>query len=132
MTNNHSDHVQALEVLPPLPDIDEVEPISEKDQACIDAVRAVLKEYGALSRFGITLLHQHFAVSEDEVMMEFVDKENRVLTTRPVKAVDHPSENSVETSWRLDSLTGTKKCETRCNKPYGKNGPHIKQHYTVS
>jgi hypothetical protein len=120
-----------LEVLPRLPDIDEVEPLSESDLSCMKALRGVLKEHGALSRFGITLLHSHFDVADDEVMMEFVNKENRTLTTRPVKAVDYPDGYSVETSWRLDSQTGVQRCEQQCAKPYGAKGPHVRQHFTV-
>lgn len=123
--------IQIAEALPPLPDIDEVEPLSEKDLACIAAVRKVLEEYGALSRFGMTLLHEHFTIADDEIMMESVDKANRVLTTRPVKAAEHPIENSIETSWRLDSSTGLQRCERYCQKPYGPNGPHMGGHATV-
>lgn len=123
--------MKAPELLPPLPDIDDVEPLSGNDDACIRAVRAVLAEHGALSRFGLVLLHDHFEVTDDEVMMEFVDKENRVLTTKPVKAADHAEETSIQTSWRLDSFSGRQRCERYCQKPYGPNGPHIQGHATV-
>lgn len=119
------------EALPALPDIDEVEPVSDKDQACIQAIRRVLEEHGALSRFGIVLMHEHFDIATDEVMMEFVDKANRTLTTKPVKATDHPEENSIQTVWRLDSPTGMQRCERHCMRPYGPNGPHITQHIPV-
>src|SRR5437773_800453 len=109
------------EVLPAVPDIDEVEPVSEKDQVCIQAIREVLEKHGALRRFGITLLHEHFTIAEDEVMMEFVDKEARTLTTRPVKAADYLANTSVETVWRLDSQIGLRRCEQLCAKPYGLN-----------
>ena len=121
-----------LEVLPPLPDIDDVAPISKADQECLAALRSVLAEHGALQRFGVTLLHDHFPVSDDEIMMETVDKATRTLTTRPVKAADHPIENSVETSWRLDSLTGLARCERVCQRPYGPNGPHTGNHIPTS
>jgi hypothetical protein len=123
--------MKVQELLPPLPDIDEVEPVAEKDEACIQAVRKVLEEHGALSRFGVVLLHEHFDIADDEIMMEFVDKESRTLTTRPVKAAEHDEEMSIQTSWRLDSRTGRQRCERYCQRPYGPNGPHITGHATV-
>lgn len=123
--------MQIQDVLPTLPDIGDVQPLSVSDEACIQEVRQVLAKHGALSRFGVTLLHEHFDIADDEVMMEFVDKDNRVLTTRPVKAIDHAEENSLQTSWRLDSMTSRQRCERYCARPYGPNGPHITQHATV-
>ncbi len=119
------------EVLPSLPDIDDVEPFSEKDHACMQAVREVLEQHGALGRFGLTLLHEHFTIENDEVLMETVDTETRTLITRPVKIDEQSDSNSVETSWRLDTPSGMGRCETRCNKPWGSNGPHVRQHFTT-
>lgn len=115
--------------LPPLPDIDQVEPVSAADDAIFAEIRTVLERHGALSRFGVTLLHQHFDISDDEALVESVDKVNRVLTTSP--APKNGGVPTVETSWRLDSPDGTRRCETQCNRPYGPSGPHIPQHYTV-
>lgn len=119
------------EPLPSLPDIDDVEPVSEKDTPCIQAVRDVLAQYGALQRFGLTLLHGHFDVGDDEILMEFVDKRNRTMTIRPVEETEHDPEKSIETSWRLDTPTGMQCCERHCMRPYGPNGPHITQHIPV-
>jgi hypothetical protein len=132
MMDIHQDGVHTtLETLPPLPDIDEVEAFSEKDHACINAIREILRQHEALGRFGLTLLHSHFNVTNDEVLVETVDTETRTLVTRPVKADDKTIGNSIETSWRLDSPTGLARCETRCNKTWGPNGPHIRQHFTI-
>ncbi len=68
--------------------IDNVEPINDGDFDCIDEVRAVLEKYGALGRFGLTLLHKHFDVEDDEVLVEYCDEENRRLTLEPVKHAD--------------------------------------------
>src|SRR5215471_10415730 len=86
--------------LPPLPNIYEIDPAGPQDRACFDELREVLERHGALQRFGITLLHQHFEMAPDEVLVESVDTENRILTMRPVSA--KPNERAVETSWRLD------------------------------
>lgn len=110
-------------------DIDQVEPLSEKDEPVFAAVREALEQYGALDRFGLTLLHEHFDVDPDEVLVESVDKERRILTTQPVKASDIPPENLIQTSWRLDTGVALGTCIQTCSRPYGPLGPHTLGHY---
>jgi hypothetical protein len=50
--------------LPRLVDIDDVRPVDATDQVVFDEVRKVLARHGALQRFGLTLLHQHFDVGD--------------------------------------------------------------------
>ncbi|HEX8727912.1 MAG TPA: hypothetical protein VF739_04780 [Ktedonobacterales bacterium] len=64
--------------------IAEVEPISDADGPCLEEIRQVLVKYGALSRFGVTLLHSHFSLSDDEIMMETTDLDSREQRVRPV------------------------------------------------
>ncbi|MEV0374333.1 hypothetical protein AB0I10_31820 [Streptomyces sp. NPDC050636] len=116
--------------LPKLPDIDDVEPASDTDQQCIDEVRAVLSRHGALQRFGLTLLHEHFDVADDEILVEEIDVENRTLTSRPQKVTDVG--NSVATAWRLDEPTDIGRCITRCARKHadfrGRGGVHVRSH----
>ncbi|WP_086829611.1 hypothetical protein [Allokutzneria sp. NRRL B-24872] len=88
--------------LPVLPDIDEVPPLSEADRPCFDELRAVLAKHDALGRFGVALLHEHFEVADDEILVETIDVATRTLTSRPEKIADLGAYTSVETSWRLD------------------------------
>lgn len=122
-----------LSRLPRLPDIDEVAPVGPPDQACIDEVRAVLEKHGALRRFGLTLLHQHFDIAADEVLVETIDQENRILTTQPM-SIDALTGSGVETSWRLDSPSRMQVCETLCQRDRDQEGNpyHRRAHYTVS
>lgn len=116
-----------------LPDIDEVRPYGPEDDACFDELRAVLEKHNALRRFGITLLHQHFDIAPGEVIVENVDKENRILVSAPVDSSGVGS--SVETSWRFEAEKKKQKvCESRCNKSRNFEGEdiHLTQHYTVS
>ena len=84
-----------------LPDIDDVEPIGDKDVACLQEVYAVLKKHGCDTRFGVAMLHKHFEIANDELLVEETDKENRVLTIKPVKrAYAGPL---METIWQLES-----------------------------
>lgn len=98
--------------LPLLPDIDELRPFGPEDQACFDELRAVLERHGALGRFGLTLLHRHFDVADDEVMVEFIDADTRtqIFRPRPIAEVG----GGIETSWRLDDPRAQRRCETQC------------------
>lgn len=74
-------------------------------------LRDVLKKHNALDRFGITLLHKHFDVADDEIMLETTDVGNRTLHMQPIKTKDYFDKETmplVATSIRLidcDNLT---------------------------
>ena len=114
-----------------LPDIDDVTPFGSQDQDCIDELCQVLDRYGALERFGIMLLHQHFELGPDEVLVEAADVDSRVLTIRPQKVGQLGS--TIETSWRFGPLTGQQRCETLCEKDRNFDGEeyHRRAHYTT-
>lgn len=78
-------------------DIDEVSPLNHSDEKCLAEIREVLLKYKKTDRFGVSLIHKHFDLGDDEILMEFCDIENRVLTTKPVKKTD--VSNSIETVW---------------------------------
>lgn len=86
-----------------LPDITEAKPLVSTDKPLVDELVAVLKKHNALDRFGITLLHQHFPISDDEVLVENVDTGARTQLICPMKKDELGSLNYTETSWRLDS-----------------------------
>ncbi|ACV78461.1 hypothetical protein [Nakamurella multipartita] len=115
-----------------LPDINEVRPVSAADDAVFAEIREVLERHGALQRFGVTLLHQHFDIADSEVLLETIDVENRILTSKPASRTDGRS--SIETSWRLDAPNGARECETQCSTARGMDGDqyHQSTHYTVS
>ncbi|MBR0726780.1 hypothetical protein [Bradyrhizobium manausense] len=71
-----------------LPDIDtaDVGIITADDQACLDEVGSCLLGAKVHSRFGLTLLHSHFPVYDDEMLLEEVNADERVITVRPVRA----------------------------------------------
>lgn len=98
-----------------LTNIDNVEPLGEHDHVIIGEIRAILEKHGALQRFGVTLLHSHFKVADDEILVETVDKRARKLTVQPISAaeVEHYG-TPIETSWRLDSPDGKPTCLTYC------------------
>lgn len=112
-----------------LSDISEVPQISGKDYECLDELRGVLKKHGAGERFGIHLLHKHFDVADDEVLVEFTDEEARTLNCRVLKR--SALENSpalVETQWRVDTASASMICHGYCNIDHG----HVRKHQTKS
>ena len=93
-----------------LPDINDVPRITETDRECFEAVRQTLVKHGCEKRFGLTLLHQHFPVAEDEIMLETNDPKERTLVMRPVKSSELAEVNFRETQWRLDGEKATMNC----------------------
>jgi hypothetical protein len=65
--------------------IDDVRPIDDSDAACLEEIRLVLAKYGNMGRFGIALLHRHFKLSDDELMLETTDVEQREHWVRPIR-----------------------------------------------
>jgi hypothetical protein len=108
-----------------LPGIERVEPWRESDQVLFDELHAVLEKHRAASRFGITLLHKHFPVFENEVLVESCDHETRTLTTRP-RPKSGVSARVIETNWRFD-VPGilSQVCYTLCED---EDGGHASVH----
>jgi hypothetical protein len=69
-----------------------VRPIDESDAQCLEEVRLVLQKHNALDRFGVALLHSHFDLASDEMMLETTDAERREHLVRPVKR-SYPEEH---------------------------------------
>lgn len=104
-----------------LPDISQVLPISEDDEKCLQEVEEVLRRHGVLSRFGIALLHTHFQIAEDEILLEECDVNNRTLVCKPVK-ISHLSEKTIQTIWAFDKSIN-KACTKYC--PTDQWGRHL-------
>jgi hypothetical protein len=97
-----------------LPDIDAVRPLDEADLACLTAIRDVLAQHGRLDRFGVNLLHNHFPIHEDEVLVETCDDEARSLTMtiQPKAVLDKPG--VVQTAWRMSDGAVMMGCHNAC------------------
>jgi hypothetical protein len=65
--------------------IADVRPIDDTDATCLEEIRQVLEKHGALKRFGVSLLHRHFDVADDEFMLETTNEEDREHWVRPMK-----------------------------------------------
>lgn len=84
-----------------LPHVREVVPLSDADKPLVDEVTAVLQKHGALGRFGLTLLHRHFEIGDDEILVETTDAASRTQTVRPVSKEGVANEQYLVTSWHL-------------------------------
>jgi hypothetical protein len=104
-----------------LPDIRDVHALNEKDRECLHVLRRVLISYDRIDRFGVTLLHNHFHLASDEILVETLDGRRRTLTSRPRKTSEVDFSQLVETYWRWDKQFANG-CEKFC--PTDPDGKH--------
>lgn len=110
--------------------VDEVAPISDADRECLAEIREVLARREMLDRFGVTLLHEHFEVSDDEMLVESCDIERRVLVTRPENIADLGVADAIETSWQFtpdEGPTAMFICKVVCHV-HQQTGRHKRDH----
>lgn len=109
--------------------IDIVDPINEQDAECLIEIRDVLKKHGKLNRLGVALLHSHFDLEDDEIMLESTeDEDTRTLITKAVKKSETDGVN-VGTIWMLKE--GDPTTMTWCRSYCARNvyfGTHSKAH----
>ncbi len=111
-------------------DIDDIEPMNDKDSECLAAVRDVLKAHGMLNRFGVALLHKHFDLSEDEILLETSDNAARTLVLKPTKRSE-AGNNNVGTIFALreGGFETMSHCHTYCKR--GVFGNHFGAHRKI-
>jgi hypothetical protein len=107
--------------------------LGDNDRACLDAVRDVLARFGCLNRFGVNLLHKHFEMEADEILVEFPNEVTRELVTRPVKIDllrdDLAAAYETQWHWRADESGGlTQICNNRCFPGTYDSPQHINRH----
>lgn len=88
---------------PSLSHIDEVSGYTEQDKPLFDELYEVLNKHNALNRFGVSLLHSHFPMNENEVLLESTDSVARKQMIEPITLEELAGMNVIETSWRLDA-----------------------------
>jgi len=93
--------------------IDTIPELGPDDQPCLDELRSVLARHNRLDRFGICLLHQHFDLADDEIMLESCDDATRTLQLRPAKRVDVEEADPIYTSWSLGANTALQACQKK-------------------
>ncbi|WP_262700403.1 MULTISPECIES: hypothetical protein [Streptomyces] len=84
---------------PALPRFEEAEGLGPQDAEFVRDLIAVLEKHGNLDRFGLCLLHDHFPLTADEVLVETNDPEARTLQIRVEKA--NGTRHAKPSQWRF-------------------------------
>ena len=107
-----SKKIEQLSLMPTawskLPYMSDVNPLNEADIPCLREVRDVLAKYDALDRFAIALSHKHFELTDDEILVETIDFENRSLIVSTMNKSVSPQ--CVETAWSLGGEDALQRC----------------------
>jgi hypothetical protein len=110
-----------------LPDMDRMDhDLNASDADCLADIRNVLARHGKLERFGITLMHKHFEIGDDECLVETIDVHTRTLTVRPYPKSDLAQ--AVQTQWGLASHDPLQWCKQQC---YYTGGSHTPPHQPI-
>jgi hypothetical protein len=107
--------------------INHVERRLDSEARLFGEIRELLKRYGVEKKYGLALLHKHFDLADDEVLIEYTDIENRTLITKPAPRSEASSCNAVETIWSLESGNVTTSCALFCYY-YPTTGKHEQKH----
>jgi hypothetical protein len=114
----------------PIPDIHDIEPLSDRDSDCLREIRDVLIRHNAIDRFAVSLVHRHFDVHPTEQMVEFTDIERRTLTIKPVS--ESKGLNTLETTWKFSKETSDRQrlnvCVSRCYYDPNSTPSHVGKH----
>jgi hypothetical protein len=78
-----------------------------------------------LDRFGVTLLHRHFPIGEDEVLIETCDDEKRTLTMEVAPKAILGNTGIKATAWRLSDDEIMLGCYSAC---VAASGGHKRKH----
>jgi hypothetical protein len=112
-----------------LRNMDDIKPLNDEDVDCLAELREVLRRHGKMDRLGVALLHSHFELSADEILLESTDEDTRTLITRPVKESEAGT-NNIGTIWMLQDgdVTTMSWCRKFCRSGFF---GHSKAHNTV-
>jgi hypothetical protein len=107
-------------------DLHECAPLAADDLACMSELRAVLARHGKLARFAVHLIHKHFDMSPDEILVEYSDAATREQYFRVEKRDADATRDAIPTTWTLEHnepLIG-------CVCAYRINQGHLGRHET--
>ena len=98
----------------PAPPLDTVAPISADDLSCFEEIKAVLERHGKIDRFGITLLHSHFHMSGQEILLEKSNTASRTMVLEPA-IIDSSDISLIDTQWYLGASVPLSLVKCRTN-----------------
>lgn len=82
-----------------LPRFEDAEPLGPQDAEFARDIKSVLEKHGNLDRFGLVLLHDHFSVDSDEVLVETNDPQARALHVEVEKKGE--TKHAQPSQWRF-------------------------------
>ncbi|MFI0902461.1 hypothetical protein ACH4TE_02785 [Streptomyces sioyaensis] len=82
-----------------LPRFEDAEPLGPQDAEFARDIKAVLEKHDNLDRFGLVLLHDHFSVDSDEVLVETNDPQARTLHVEVEKKGE--TKHAQPSQWRF-------------------------------
>lgn len=82
-----------------LKDLRDVAPLDVGDVACMAELRDVLERHGRVGRFGLHLLHRHFELGDDEVLVEYSDPQRREQHLRVERRDSEALREALPTTW---------------------------------
>jgi hypothetical protein len=107
-------------------DLHEVPSIKNDDIICMKEIREVLSKHGKLDRFALHLIHKHFDISDDEILVEYNDVDTREQYFKVEKLSSETLQYAIPTTWTLDQLEPM----ARCVCAYRSNSGHLGRHET--
>lgn len=100
-------------------DFGSLAPLSADDEAVLSGIAERLRSHGKADRFGVRLLRNELAVTDDELLLETCDKAERTLVC-DVGDREGLRHQTLETAWQWkpvegeDGLTVMQKCYFAC------------------
>ena len=107
-----------------LPDLHQVQPLDGNDLVCMAELRAVLARHRRLGRFALHLIHRHFELGEDEVLVEYSDPAKREQWQRVESRDSGALHDAVPTTWTLGAAAPLAVCVCAYDVERGHLGRH--------
>jgi hypothetical protein len=107
-----------------LQDLRDVAPLDDADVACMHELRDVLARHGRLGRFALHLVHRHFELTENEVLVEYSDPAVREQRLRVEPRAGASLRNAIPTTWMFDAERPLVACVCASSDGKGHLGRH--------
>lgn len=107
-----------------LRDLRDVAPIDAEDIACMNELRQVLTRHDRLGRFALHLVHKHFDISADEMLVETSDPSTRELHLHVEPRANAALAGAIPPSWTLDTDRASVTCVCAVRSSQGHLGRH--------
>lgn len=80
-------------------------PFGADDEVVLAGLAQRLRSHGKMDRFGVRLIRDPLALSENQVLYETWDMRRRTLDCTVVNSADVPTDNTAESTWRVKAVS---------------------------